>query len=407
MNTFGNSSSQQYPLYDPREVRHARERFRRDAIPALDRANSLYAPAGRWPARGWILVAQHDYSRIDTWSTSLQLEIGDSRQPDNVGALKGLAVVQAQCVTRGLATDPNALYLVELTDARGVLANRWFSLPTTSQYNLRAPAYPGEFHTGSLNGGVVWTWETMIRDLWQQMGARLGAWPGLPYVPAGVPEGFRFVGVPAWQALCDVLDHLGMTVAVDLTKADPYTIVSMGAADAAFTVLQAKYTTHLEDDLEWIDAGAGRVPATVRVFFKRREGVYGTEETVRRDSLQWSTTPLYSVSVAAPAIFTGAVGTHHLWSDFTVRYDVDGAPLAADVATATAIAQERTTQYFDLIYSRTSGFMSRTYAGALPLVTGSQVDGVCWQQDLRGDRWAGWRTTIVRGQQPPFADVYG
>ena len=401
MNTFGPSDSQQFPLYDPRSVRENRSRFRRDAIPLLDRANSIYVPVGRNAVRGWILLARDDYNKIDTYNNSLELHIGDTRRQNNVGKMSGLSIVQARCVTRGLTTAINALYLVELTDSRGVLYNEWFQFPTTSSYNIRAPAYPQTFHPASMNGGTTWTWATMIQDLWQQM-TPLGTWPGLPAGASlsGTPEGFWFVGVPAWTALCDVLDHLGLAVACDLTANNPYTIISSGANDAALGLLQTKYLTNLEDDLEWIDTGSGRVPKYVEVFFRRRNSVYGTEETVtyRSDGpYQWDMSPVYSVTVTAPSTFASAVGTHHLWSDFTVRYDMDNNPLSADVTTATAIAQERVTQYFDRIYSRVSGFMSQTYAGALPFTTGSQVDMVCWSQDYRSQSRHGWKTKIVRG----------
>ena len=390
-------------------------RFRRDALESLERANSFYCLTGRWSCRGWVLLPRVDYDKLNKYSTALQLNIGDTRAADNVKALKNVSVVQARCVTRGLASDEGAVYLIEITDGRGVLHNEWFQFPTTSSYNIRAPAYPQTFHPGSMNGGTTWTWTTMIQDLWTQMAAFLGTFPGLPNTPNSTPEGFWFPGVPAWTALCDVLDHVGMTVACDMTKEGTgrYTIVASGAADSTFVALHTKYVNQgrLEDDLEWIDVGAARVPKTVKVLFRRRNSVYGTEETVtyRSDVMakQWNMAPFYTVSVAAPATFASAVGTHLIWSDFTVRYSDSSDPLDADITTATAIAGELVRQYFDRIYSRTDGFMSRTYAGALPFVTGSQVDGVCYYQDYRGGDRQGWRTHVVRGMCPPWPEIYG
>lgn len=416
MNTFG-SSTYQYPLYDPRGVVDNRMRFRRDKIPVLDRANSIYIPSGNFRARGWLLMARADYNKLDTYSTTLQLNIGNPIKADNISTLKNLSIVQAQCVTRGLASDEDALYLVEITDGRGVLCNKWFQFPITTQYNIRAPAYPQTFHPSSMNTGVTptttWTWSTMLENIWNQMSTFLGTWPGLPsgVTPAGTPEGFWFVGVSAFAALCDVLDHLGLTIVCDLTTANPYTIVSEGATDTAFTALHTKYLTNLEDDHEWIDTGAGRVPKTIKVLFRRRNSVYGSEETVtyRNDTMaeQWNTESYYTVTVTAPTTFSSAVGTHYIWSDFTVRYDQDGNPMGDDTSVAIAIANERVTQYFDRIYRRTAGFMSRTYTGALPFLTGSQVDGVAYYQDMRGDSWGGWRTQIMRGMEPPWPELYG
>ena len=120
-------------------------------MPLLDRVNHFYCPAGRWPFRGWVLLPRGEYDQLDPYSSALQLSVGDPRRPDNVATLKNLAVVRARCATRGLAGDDDALYLIELTDARGVLSNRWFQHPTTSSYNIRAPAYPDVFHPASMN----------------------------------------------------------------------------------------------------------------------------------------------------------------------------------------------------------------------------------------------------------------
>ena len=246
----------------------------------------------------------------------------------------------------------------------------------------------------------------MLQDLWTQMSTFLGAWPGLPAGASlsGTPEGFWFTGVSAWTALNDVLDYLGLKVVCNPTLTSPYSIVVDAADDATYAALLTRYLTNLEDDLEWIDVGAGRVPATVKVFFRRRNSVYGTEETVRRDSPQWNMTPTYPVSINAPAEFASAVGTHHLWSDFTVRFDEDGSPLAADTAMAALIAQERVTQYYRKIDP--GGHTYRHYAGALPFTTGSLVDGVCWYQNYSGDGYQGWRTHTVRGASPPWAGIW-
>lgn len=410
----------QFGLFDPRSSREARPRFTRDSVPLLSRVNSFYVPTGRWPARGWILSARGEYNQLNTYATNFMLELGDSTQANNTAIFSNLAIVQAQCVTRGLVTDPSALYLVELTDTRGILSNQWFHYPLTAQYNVRAPAYPSTFMPGSMQytggGYTTWTWATMVENIWNVLSAFLGVWPGFPigYNVSGTPEGFSFVGVSAWEVLNDILEHIGLTIACDLTQISPYTIVNPGAIDNNFLTLQASLATNLEDDLEWIDKGAGRVPATVVVLFKRRNAVYGTEETVTYGQyagavpaapFQWQMFPYYSVTVNAPLTFLGAVGVHYLWDDFTVSYDMDNNPISADTATAASIAAERVSQYFAKIYRQTLGYMSQTYTGALSFTTGSMVDGVCWYQDYKDVDWHGWKTKIVRGMEPPFDAV--
>jgi hypothetical protein len=385
-------------------------------LPELERANSFYCPTGRWSCRGWVLLDRDSYNQINPYLTDFQLSLGDPTQPNNVGVLRNLSIVQAQCVTRGLPSDLDALYLVELTDDEGVLFNQWFQMPLTTAYNIRAPAYPQGLYPWSTNGGTGvggsggWTWSSMLQDIWTRISTvqLLGNWPGLPFTPTGTPEGFWFSGVPAWPAFVDVLEYLGMTLVVDPTVPNnPYGIVQTGAADPKFATLQAKYAGNLEDDLEWIDAGSGRVPGSVTVAFRRRNSIYGTEETVRLDNvLQWESAAYYTVTVAAPAQFSSATGTHLMWSDFTVRYDQDGVPLSADVAAADTIAAERVAQYYSKIYRGTSGFLTQTYAGALPFKTGSLVDGVKWWMDPDD---GGWRTQIIRGafsNDAPWPDLW-
>ena len=397
-NTFGG-----YPLYDPREVRFNRAHFRYPDVPELMLANSLYVSGGQWPARGFILMRRGDYNKLNTY-TNYDLVIqdfGKKTVPDAALTFKSLSIVQARCVSRGVAADVNAIYLIELTDQRGLVWNKWFKFPTTSQYNIRAPAYPETFYSGSLNGGSTWSWSGMIGDLWGQM-TGLGAYPGIPTTPVGTPEGWSFPGVPAWEALTSILDYLGLVVTVDLTKAAPYGIAVFGGTDTGNSTRFTTYSSVLEDDWEWIDTGSGRVPLTAQVNFHRRNQYYGTEETIRNDAFQWQTTPLYSLNVTGP--FPSASGKTILWADFTVRYDVDGNPLAADTATASTVATDVANNYFNRISRSTNGFMKRQYVGALPFTTGGLVDGVCWKNDFREGR-KGWVTEVIRGPNPPFREV--
>jgi hypothetical protein len=391
-----NTIEQAFPLIDPLRVRLNRQRFRRNEVPELAFANSFYSMGGRWPSKGWVLVRRGDYNQIPPYGSVL-LEFDDGV---TTVTLPQLYIVQARCVTRGLAADPEAIYLVELTDAQGVLYAPWFQMPTTSQYNVAAVAYPGNYFQNSMNAGIPFTWDGMVKDLWNQMAQFLGPYPGLPMVPTGPPENFIFPGVSAWEALNEILDFLGLTIGQDLQMVNGYSIVISGNLDPAFQALQAANQNRLQDDREWIDAGAGRLPGQIVCLFHRQNLYYGTEETVRQDSLQWSTTPFYTVTIPAPAAFSAAPGTGYLWCDFQVRYDVDGNPLAIDVAAANAIANQRATQFYNTIHRGTLGYMYQTYAGLIRFVTGSQVDGVRWYHNYETGR-SGWKTDIVRGYAWP------
>lgn len=397
------------PLYDPDGERDSRRRFRREAIPELAWANSFAARSGG-PTGGWVLVRRRDLAGLDLFATDLQLRLDGFLQGVPELVLNGLSLVQSRCVSRGRAADPDAIYLLELCDGRGLTENRWFSRPLTAYYNVRAPAYPTDdpddpagLYSASLDGGTAWTWDGIAQDLWERM-PPLGAYPGLPVTPLETAENFSFPGASNWQALALVLSHLGCAVGTDLTDAAaPYSVVQYGAADPAFAALQTRYAGLLEDDLEFVEGGAGRVPGSYTVFFHRRNRYYGTEETVRRDAAQWWTTPLYSLSVTATAAgfpqFAAAPGVGRLWAEFAVRFDEDGNPLAADAATAAAVAAERAAAAYTRVYRGTLGSMRRDYAGALPFFVGSQADGVLWRQTESTGR-LGWRTTTWRGPQP-------
>jgi hypothetical protein len=242
----------------------------------------------------------------------------------------------------------------------------------------------------------------MVQDLWTQM-PLMGPYPGLPITPQASPENYVFPGEGCWDSLAHVLDYLGLTTSTNLQLANPYGIVVPGAPDATYNAQTAQFADLLEDDREYIDAGSGRVPGTVIVRFHRISQYYGTEETVRGDNYQWQTTPSYGITIVGPSPYSASPGKTVIWSDFSVRFDVDGNPLAADVATAQAIAQERVSQYYTRITRGTKGFMRQVYAGALPFAAGSQVDGVAWYQQ---DERRAWRTELVEGPQPPWAALH-
>jgi hypothetical protein len=374
--------------------------------------------AGRWPDVGWLLIDRNSYDQLDPYSNTLQLIIGDFvNQPLTIS---DISIVQARCLTRGLASDPNAVYLLQVTNNQGVLYNPWFQFPTFSQYNVVAPAYAGywsgtppinpqgpTYYSGSMTGinhTDAWTWDGMVGDLWSQASSLLGAYPHLPITPVGVPQGFIFAGTSLWEAINKVLEYLGLSISGNYPN---YTIVVAGATDAVYTALANKYGSPtspnfcMEDSMEYLDQGSGRVPSQVVVYFHRQNQYYGSEETVRYDSPQWQNTPVYPITVPAPSIFSEAVGTGYLWADFAVRYDQEGNPILTDVLQAQAIAAQRVQQFYDTIYRGSQGFMRNIYTGVLPFTTGSLVDGVRWFQTGKlgdmDDRWCGWRTETLRG----------
>lgn len=418
MNSFG-TTTKQFPLVDARCVREHRRRFRRDLFPELKYANSYYNVAGRWSDVGWLLLDRNSYNQLDPYSKTLQLVIGDF--VNTPVTVSNLSIVTVKCVTYGLASDVNAIYLLQVTNNLGILRNQWFQYPVDVQYNVRAPAYSSvneNYYSGSLTGTNstdAWTWTGMVQDLWNKSGGLLGTYPGLPYTPDTTPEGFSFVGVPLLDALSNITDYLGMNIAGNYPN---FSIVVPGAADTAYSALLTKYaaTTSpnfcLQDSMAYSDIGSGRVPGQMVVYFPRRNQVYGSEEVDRYDSPQWQNTPAFTVTLSAPATFASAVGVGHLWSSFTVRYDQEGNPILEDVLKAQVLATDLVRNYFNIIHRGLAGQMRDVYAGALPFTTGSMVDGVRWyntgysSSGTLEDRYCGWQTEVIRGQLWPEVRSY-
>jgi hypothetical protein len=398
------------PFFDPRFARANRGQYIREVIPELRLANSLMLPGGRYPARGFFLLRRGDLDNLnDKFREDFQLAFDDFL--GGAMLLGPFALVQARCVSRGLASDPDALYLVEVTDGRGLVWNRFYQFPLNQQYNVLAPAYPGQCYADSLVLGVLWNYNSMLGNIWDKMETPLGAaWPGLPVSITDVPTNQIYPGVPAWPVLCEHIERFGLTVGVNpiVSAANPtpptYTLPILGADDPLYNALVAGYQSNLEDDLEWIDSGSGRAPGTLVIYFHRANEYYGTEETVRLDSLQWTTNAYYGIAATAPPPYSGSVGVDFLWDDFVVRFDNDGKPVAVDVAQANLIALGRLNEYFRRIIRGTSGSKKQTYAGLVPFLPGSQLDGVRWYMDHIAGRLS-WRTEIVSCVGPPWPEV--
>jgi hypothetical protein len=400
-NTFGG-----LPLYDSWVEILNRKRLRRTMdVTELDKANSLFVPSGPGPARGWIVLVRSDYNTL-TLTNPYNLTISDSQQ--NTITFQNLYIVNARCITRGLASDPKAVYLVEITDKTGLLNNQYFTQSINVAYNIRSPAYPEQYYSGTLNGVSPWTWDGMVQDIWSKLS--LGTYPHLPvsvYTTIN-PEGWSFTGTSGFDALNKILEHLGCVLTRDLTKpaATQLGIVHLGDTDATQTALFTTYAGQLEDDEDWLDTGQVRLPGTIQVIMHRRNQYYGTEETVRKDAFQWSTTPTYTLPIATGV--TGATGFDTLWTDFSPRFDENNAII--DAATASLVATNRAADRLAILSRGNNGYLRQRYIGTLPFVTGVLIDGVSWQHIPLADKKGkltrrGWITEVIRTPMAPWPEV--
>lgn len=386
------------PVQDPREaIRWARN----NASPTdfWGKANGYTCPLGPAAGTAWLLMLK---KHLDSLQKNSYHTL---RWPDSntIGRKRidvpRLVIVSAKCMNRALATDPNALYLVELKDRRHILSRTSIN----DQYNVLMPnpsvtSGNALYYTESLSGGTAYTWQTLVDDIWGKLPSSLagaGA-PTLPYTPDGVPANWRFVGMDAWTALHKVLTKIGCTTAFD-PFAGSFSIVRLGATQAFgefnTTDYLASFSKRLIYDYHpYQDLNLGHVPATVRVFFHRRELYGGLERDTPRTN-SWEMTPVVTKDYSTGV--TGATGTMVVWDDLPAEYDESLAntnsaalqtranEIGANLANKLTVSEEGKRKFFSGI--------EQTF------VPGSEITSVRWGD--YGDKM-GLITEVKQGPMP-------
>jgi hypothetical protein len=362
--------------------------------PQFFRANCLVNPLGESCARAWVLLLRSQVNGLDL-NALHNLTFWDQRNT-KLTAQNLIVTREPENISPGGPNDRNAAYLVELADARWRVSNPYYQIPANKQYNVRAPAYGGEYLAASCSDGVStgWTWSGMIGDLWGLLAGQLGAYPGIPWTPNGTPEGWVFAGVAAWPALCRVLWRIGCAVKWNPT-AGTYTIVQVGAADAATTAtLAAADQPPLRKliDAEFQPLNRARIPEKYRVFFHHTDFHYGTEETTQQTAAAWSTQAANFVDVASGATGAEAGTLGILWDDLPALFDSTGAQLNA-AAMATRAAERAA----DAVRMMQAGGarLRKVYSGLVNVAPGSILKGVAWRSDAGGEAKDGIVTEIV------------
>ena len=381
------------------------------APPDFALANSVVNTLGQRPARALFLMTRKDLTTFQqNGFHTVALDDGKG----NAFTLNNLVFVNARAVTPGEPSDLKGCYLAEFADARWRVQNPYYSIPCNKQYNVRAPGWGGAelYYADSTNAGTTWTWATMIADLWGLMTTQLGTAPALPFTPDGTPEGWIFPGVPAWQALCQVLWRIGCAVACDLTAAtgSQYSIVQVGAADTTQDAMQTSLADRKIHDEEFIEPIRAKVPYGVRVHFHRLQEHFGTEFTTAQTAAQWQTSSVYTVDVNNSDTGSTESGSlTPLWDDLPALYDSTGT--ITNAAACTTRATERATDFFRMLQSNGGGRLHRTYSGVASFKTGSNLKGVAWRQDQVGIGDAahpgGLVTEIVRHPFRMLAGING
>ncbi len=390
-------------------------------------ANSFFLPQGESAGRGWVILTKKDLDSLDINGLhTLQItDDGDQRQSNQADKLSGqstiklqnLVIVYARNLEPGKGTDePTAVHLVELADSRWRCYNPTYFVAADKKYNVRSPDYncattleagaaahntqnpPIRFFSDSLQGGTtVWTWNTMLEDLWKLIEDKMGKYPGLPITPEGTPENWTFTGVSAWLAINEILYRIGCAVSVTGTANNTqWIIVQIGKVDQEVKNL-AKAANRKIHDEEFKESAKAKVPDTIRTYFHRVEKHYGSEETTSRDmDHDWSMKATYFVDV--PTGIPGAEPCKHpVWDDLPAIFDpVTQQVIAASAAACATRAIERKDDFVRMVQSDNGGKrLHQTYSGIVLVQPGAVFKGVCWRQTLDFSE-GGTVTEIVR-----------
>lgn len=341
---------------------------------AAGRANGYLCPLGPEPGIGYVLLTRGQWNEL-SYRTHLSSTLM-MRSADRTVAIKSLYVINAIKVTpRAAEDDPTAVYLLKLAD------RRWHARMSDieMQINVRCPAPPGTsgadlYYEDSLDEGNLYTWSTACEDIWAKI-PNFGDYPGLPFFPNGDPEGFKFLGVPAIDALMTILRKIGCTIAYDPFE-DVVDIVRLGIDQTGLQEKINKYSSYLRDS-EPFGVRAAMVPEKIRVYFHAIGKHYGTEILTQRDSGNWLTeNPAHHVDT--PTNEEGAIsGTVvALWDDLPAVYKFDGT--LDNESALNSRAAERAASHLAELRADVNRFR-RTYGGVIDIVPGTQVKAVHWR----------------------------
>lgn len=336
-----------------------------DGVPTdwASRANSYECPVGFEPGVGWVLMNEAHADALDMNSSGSLVWVDGTTET----TFTGLIPRRVTKMTLGLS---NRVCLVEFTDQRAAIRGS-----INDQYNVRMPAPKNltgtnNYYAESLNSGSLWTWQTMLDDIWSNLNSYAGASPTLPYSPDGSPEMFRFVGVPAWDAVKLVLDKIGCTAAFDPT-AGTFSIIRLGSTQSGLAAAKTAATFRLMYDYDPVEGNLHRAPATFRVFFHRKEEYYGIEkDTPQSDN--WEMEPATAVDVASG--ITGGSGVWPIWDDLPAMFD------STETITNSSALSTRASEVAANMASRFITPTRQHYSGILTsMLPGSEISKVVWR----------------------------
>lgn len=385
------------------------------------KANSYCCPLGPAVGRGWLLMSRKQIDEIDkTIAHPLYFRSGDKSV-----TFPSIYFKRAICITPGADNSVKQAYLVEVVDRRAMA--KWSTIDQA--YNIMDPtatASSVSCHWPTRNEGVLWTWQTLFTELFEQAKlTKTGSDPDSATIPEAVvssavafrPLNWRFHGVSAYDSLCTVLEAVGFTLRYDPIK-DQFGIVEYGspgaaegssidATDTANEETLTESRNKLIHDLSPIVADKLTIPGKVRVFFHARRFVPGdTGVYSDRDSYELRPAHVVEVTPENAGEESDSLNIGIVWADMPAFFtnDADTASNQTDLVTYANVLAIRYIQRL----KAGQGQMHKIYSGVIDVAPSSQLSGVCWKATCAPGRLGGLVTEVLRtpGMMTDAGDIF-
>lgn len=280
-----------------------------------------------------------------------------------------------------LSGDPKGLYLVEFKDYRHILET--VPVPIDLQVNILCPV--PEISNFYLNS--IWTdgqnyqpfiWDKLVETIWYING-KLGVYPGLPYTPSGLPEGYHFLGESSYKILNEILTKLNCSLQFDPCLGT-FNIIQIGGADLSFPILLNYWNSVAKiDDENALTSNRSKAAAIVRVYFYKKQIHYGAEITTVITGNTWITNSYTYIDSPTGILGAEPQSFHIIWDDLSAL--TNNSDIIQNQNELTLRANNLTQTYISQI---TDGALRRrmVFSGAIPdFIPGPLLKGVAWKND--------------------------
>lgn len=222
------------------------------------KVNSFSSPVERGYGVGRVLVRKSDVGLLkDTNNLTLKFIDTDGTEV----SFPRLSLIKTENILPGDLNASGSILMLTLADIRYRYSQKYIG----RSYNYR-DINTGEFLEDSLNGNILWTWHTILSDIWAKMVSGLGDAGPMPMMEGyGSVEGFSFTDDNGWDAFCQVVQAGGKLVRFDpVTTTVSIVDPSLPEPEMDFDTLGVR-VWDTDDAIEF----EGPLPGSVTVTFPR------------------------------------------------------------------------------------------------------------------------------------------